>query len=477
MNEVKIMPISKTGKLILLLAVLLLIAGAVYLNWARLAPYVPFLAPKEEGGYKIVTEGGVKYKECYVCTMHPQIIRPHPADCPICGMSLVKKLVPAEGAKQPEQAPATQSSMPGMEMPEQKPSGSAAASSATPELKRISLDPRQRMLANVATSKVTRKYLSQDVFTVGKIAVDEQTVRKVSSRYAGRVERLDVNFTGQRVKKGQRIMTIYSPEIMATQKEYLIAKDSMDRLASSEFKEISEGTAGVLEAARTRMKLWGLTDAQVNELDKTRKVRTTVDVYSPISGTVVELMVREGDYVSEGSPLYRIADLGHVWMLADIYEHDFPKVSLGSVVEVTAEAYPGRTFHGAVTFMDPTINPESRTLKVRTEFPNPQGLLRPEMFVNARVLSKPVTAVTVPASAILYTGNHNVAWVEVEPGVFEYRDVKLGMRSNDEYQVLSGLKDGEVVVTQGGFLIDSEAQLRESAGGGMANMPGMQEKK
>ena len=476
------MPTSRLGKLLLTLAVLLLVAGAVYLNRARLAPYVPFLAQKEEGGYKVVLQGGVKYKECYVCTMHPQIVRPKPGDCPICGMSLVKKLVPVEGEKKAEQPPApamqSMSGMPGMEMPAQKPSGTAAAPQPTSELQRVSLDPRQRMLANVQTTKVARKYMSQDVYTVGKIAIDEQAVRRVSSRYPGRVERLDVNFTGQRVRKGQRIMSIYSPEIIATEKEYLIAKESMERLASSEFKEISQGTAGVLDAARTRMKLWGMTDSQIEELDKTRNVKTTVDVYSPISGTVVELMVREGDYVSEGSPLYRIADLGRVWMLADVFERDFQKVNMGSVVEVTAEGYPGRSFHGVVVFMDPTVNPESRTLKVRTEFPNPDGLLRPEMFVNAKILSKPITTLTVPASAILYTGTRNVAWAEVEPGVFEHRDVKLGMRSGDEYQVLSGLKEGESVVTQGGFLIDSEAQLRESAGGAsMAGMPGMEQKK
>ncbi len=338
----------------------------------------------------------------------------------------------------------------------------------------VALDPRERMLADVATSPVREETLSQEMDTVGTIAADERNIRKISARYAGRIEKLDVNVTGQYVRKGQELFTIYSPEIVATEKEYLIARASEERLESSDFKEVASGTAGVLQAARTRMKLWGLTDAQIERLDKTGKVTDSVSVFSPVSGTVTNISARQGDYVSEGAEVFTVTDLSRVWMEADIYEYQLPKAAMGSRVEVETDAYPGRMFTGRISFIDPSVNPQTRTIKVRADLFNPRGLLKPDMFVTAKVFSPPVRGVVVPTSAVLYTGNGNVAWVEDRPGVFTVRSVTVGVRSGDKFQILAGLRPGERVVTQGGFLIDSEAQLRESAAaGGMANMPGM----
>jgi membrane fusion protein, copper/silver efflux system len=187
----------------------------------------------------------------------------------------------------------------------------------------------------------------------------------------------------------------------------------------------------------------------------------------------MDIKMRQGDYVMEGSEVYTVADLSRVWMLADVYEYEFSKVGMDSSVEVTADAYPGKVFRGRVSFIEPTVEPQSRTVRVRVELSNPGGILKPEMFVNARIFSKPVKGLVVPASAVLYTGNRNIAWVEVEPNTFEPRNLTLGLRSGDDYLVLSGLKEGESVVSQGGFLIDSEAQLRASASGSMPGMPGM----
>jgi membrane fusion protein, copper/silver efflux system len=436
---------------------------SAYLSRSFWLHYMPW----GKGGQATLA-GGAKDANCktvYTCPMHHQIIRNSPGNCPICGMTLVKKAI--GGAAAPEAG-----------KPGEKGMGNMSSTPGTPQaqaLKTVTLDPRERMLANVATTEVREESISQEVDTVGKIVVDEQNIRKISSWYAGRIERLAVNFTGQYVRKGQEIFTIYSPEMVSAQKEYLIARASAARLKSSDFPEIASGSEGVLDAARTRMKLWGLTDAQIRRLDKTGQVSNTVSVYSPVSGTVTDIKAREGDYVTEGGEVFTVADLSRVWMEAEVYEYEFSKVSLGSRVEVTAEAYPGRVFRGRVSFIDPSVNPESRTVQVRVDMPNGNGMLKPEMFVTARVMSKPVQGVVVPASAVLYTGMGNVAWVEESPNVFTMRNVTVGLRSGDDFQILAGLKPGEHVVTQGGFLIDSEAQLEQSAGGGggMANMPGM----
>lgn len=457
-------------KVVLIIVVLAVLAGAAYFTRGS---WLPFVQKKPAGGFAVPGKESAKPKVCYVCPMHPQIIKEKPGECPICGMGLIKKEVPAEGG-----APGAMGNMSGMkgmpEMPGMEGGKHAEAATAAPGLKQITLDPRERMLANVATSVIRRGTISRDVYTVGKIAMNETTLRRISARYAGRIESLNADFTGQYVRKGQVLFTIYSPELMATQKEYLIAKQSLKRLGSSGFPEIERSTEGVLDSARMRMKLWGVTDAQIEKLDKDGTVSNAVSVYSPISGTVTEIKARQGDYVTEGAEVYAVADLSRVWMWAEVYEYEFSKVSIGSKAEVTVEAFPGKTFTGRVDFIDPAVNPESRTVRVRVDLMNKGGMLKPEMFVNARIFSKPLSGLVAPASAILYTGRGDIAWVEESPGVFTMREVKVGMRSGDYFQVLSGLNEGDKVVTQGGFLIDSEAQLRESAGGGMAGMPGME---
>lgn len=409
------------------------------------------------GGFTVVTRDGVRYKECYVCPMHPQIVKPAPGDCPICGMALVKKELPLDDAK--PAAPGQAGGMEGM-----------AGMETTAGLERITLDPRQRMLANVGTTEAVVKDLSRDVHAVGRVAVDEDTIRVATAWFPGRVERSYVGYAGQQVKKGARIMSIYSPELVSAQKEYLVAKNAAARISGSGFPEIASGSRDIAESARARLMQWGLTKPQVDRLDETGEVTRVLDIYSPVSGTVSMITAREGGYVGEGSELFRVADLGTVWVNAELYEFEFSKAGVGAHADVTADAFPGEVFHGKVSFIDPVVDSESRTVKARVVLPNKGGRLRPEMFVNVDIHSMPRRAVTIPASAVLYTGRRDVVWVEVEPGVFEPRDVSLGIRSADEFEVLSGIKAGEVVVSQGGFIIDSEAELRKSSG---QSMPGM----
>ncbi len=444
-------------KIIVLIVILVVLAAGAYLGrglWAgRPAAGRPATGSPASGG----AAANKKCETIYTCAMHPQIIRHHPGNCPICGMPLIKKVIPAAGRSEAGRSAAVIANVSGMQ-------GMGNISS-------VALDPRERMLANVATSPVRKETMSQEMDTVGTIAVDEQGIRKISARYAGRIEKLDVNVTGQYVRKGQELFTIYSPEMVATENEYLIAKASEKRLSSSDFKEVASGTEGVLKAARTRMKLWGMTGAQIARLDRTGRVSDTVSVFSPVSGTVTNISARQGDYVSEGTEVFTVSDLSRVWMEADIYEYQLSKARIGSRVEVTTDAWPGKIFYGRVSFMDPSVNPQTRTIRVRADL-NSRGLLKPDMFVTAKVFSPPVRGVFVPSSAVLYTGNGNVAWVEERPGVFTMRSITVGIQSGDDFQILAGLKPGEQVVTQGGFLIDSEAQLRASAQG-MANMPGM----
>jgi membrane fusion protein, copper/silver efflux system len=495
-----------TSKKVLIILIIFAAAAAAtagYLTKDRWTPYFT-------GGAK--TTSATAMKKVYVCPMHSQIVREKPGDCPICGMSLVERVVPATGAEQPKPELKPIYTCPmhsqvtrekpgdcpicGMALvkketaPEQKPAGAGMenmpgmpgmpgmSEAEHLALKKVSLDPRAQMLANVATVEAVKKDLSQDIRANGKVAFDEQSVRKVNARYGGRIEKLSVNYTGQRVGRGQQLLSIYSPELVATQKEYMIAKRTSARLKASDFAEISRGTEGMLDAARARMKQWGLTDGQIDRLDKTGEVNSSIPVYSPVSGTVTELKVRQGDYVTEGGELYTVSDLSRVWVFAEVYESDLSKAGIGSRVEVTTDAYPGERFLGKVSFIDPVVNPRSRTIRLRAALPNPYGKLKPEMFVTARVFGKALKALAVPASAVLYTGDKNIVWVETVPGTYEMRAVQVGSRTGSDYQIISGITEGERVVTQGAFLIDSEAQLRESAGGGtgMADMPGMKSK-
>jgi membrane fusion protein, copper/silver efflux system len=462
------MAIKKRVMIVIVAAVLALLAGAAYMTrgyW--LGPLTG--AGETEGGFNVVVKDGVKYKECYTCPMHTQIIKPAPGDCPICGMTLVKKLIPLEGQQEEKGAMKNMSGMRGGEMPGEK---QAMPEAEKTMLEAVSLDPRQRIIANVATSKVEYREISGDVYTVGRVAINEDTIKKEAAWFPGRIERIYFHYPGEYVKKGQRIMSVYSPELVSTQKEYLIAKGAADRLESAGFPEVTKSTNDVIEAARTRMRLWGVSDDQIQKLDKTGVPDGSLDVYSKVSGTLTDIKAREGGYVTEGSELFTVADYGSVWVNAEVYEYEFSKVSMGARVEITADAYPGRVYHGRVSFIDPEVDSQSRTVRLRAVIQNRGGQLKPEMFVNAHVLSKPRKALSVPASAVLYTGRRNIVWVQSAPGEYEPHDVTLGLRSGDEYEVLSGLSDGMTVVTQGGFLIDSEAELKKSAGGGMS-MPGM----
>jgi len=368
----------------------------------------------------------------YTCPMHPFIRSDRPGACPICGMTLVPE---AGGAAGPFAENATRLGL-------------------------VSMSPTQRVMANVATEKVARREFGTGTVALGKVTWDERRLTKISARTGGRVERLHVDFTGTSVRQGEPLLEIYSPDLVASQREYLVALAGVEKFRESPYPDAREMSEKLLDASRTRLSLWGVTEEQIAELSRTRKPRTVFTVFSPVSGVVTERLVTAGQYVMEGGALYSVADPDPVWIQAEVYESDLRKVSPGAAAAVTTEAYPRRRFAGKVSFVDPFLNPETRTAKVRIELANPGWLLKPDMFVRVDLTGGRGKALAVPESAVLITGQRAVAWVEISGNVFEPREVRVGNRSGGYYEVLSGLSEGETVVSSAGFLIDSENQLR-----------------
>ncbi|MGB3400031.1 MAG: efflux RND transporter periplasmic adaptor subunit [Candidatus Deferrimicrobiaceae bacterium] len=425
--------------------------------------------------------GGEIVSGKYTCPMHPFIVNDRPGACPICGMTLVpQESMASYGGSSPGGAAEksarkilywTDPMIPGdrSDRPGKSPMGmdrvpvyeEAAVGS-------VSVNSAQRVMANVATEKVAMREFSLDTIAVGKIAWDERKVAKVAARFGGRVEKLHVNFTGTRVDRGQPLLDIYSPELVATQREYLLAREGLVRMKESPYGDAREMSSGLLAAVRRRLALWNVTDAQIEELERTGEPRTAFTVFAPASGVVTERLVTAGQYVMEGTLLYAIADLGNVWILAEIYETEIHKVAVGTQASITTDAYPGREFRGRVAFVDPFLNPETRTVRVRVDLPNPGGLLKPEMFVNVSFRGKQGKALSVPDTAVLVTGRMAMAWVETAPNAFEPRVVRTGQKSGGYYEILSGLSEGDTVVTSGGFLLDSESQLKGGTAGSHA---------
>ncbi len=365
-------------------------------------------------------------KTLYTCGMHPQVIQDHPGNCPICGM----KLTPIRGGA-------------GMDT-------NAASSSA------IAVDAATRQNMNLRTDIVQAAPLRKTIRTVGTIGYNETAMADVTTRYKGWIEKLDVDATGQLVHRGDPLFEVYSPELYDAEVQFLQA-------VTNKFKKFKSGIAAKQEAIRN-LKNFDVTDAQIAGIETNRHVLRTLAMPAPISGFVIEKDAVAGQMVDAGIRLYRIADLGIVWVLAEIYEQDLPFVQLGQEAVVKVPAFPDREFRGRVTFVYPTVDEKTRTARVRLEFENPGYFLKPGMFVSAQIQAElAASAVLVPDSAVLRSGAKNTVFVALDGGKFEARDVALGVEGSDDLvQVLSGLKAGERIVTSGQFLLDSESQLREA---------------
>ncbi len=391
-----------------------------YLVTLTLALLFAFCGSKEEN-HKNHTDSSAtaEAKEVYTCPMHPSVISDRPGACPVCGMALVKKSAQQDVSKEELQ-----------------------------NLEHVSLSPTQRVLANVATMPVEKMPLTKMIDVVGIVDVAETYQATVSARFRGRIEKLYVNFTGDFVQKGQPLVELYSPDLVTSQQEFILA--------------LAGNQQNLIDGMRERLRLnYGMTDEQIRSLESTRSVQTAVQFKSPISGTVVLKQVQVGQYVDEGTVLYQLANLSKVWIYLDVYEKDVQFVKKGQIVHIKTDAYPDEEFTGRVTFIDPVMNPETRTVRIRSEFDNRHGMLKPKMFVKAQLHMEGKHTLTVPASAIMFTGKRTVVWVETQKNTFEPRDVVLGQSANSEYEIVSGLEEGEMIAISGGFLIDSESALQQ----------------
>ena len=400
-------------------------------------PAASVQAPPTQGfrePIKVAAVEEVAKKTQYTCGMHPFIIQDEPGDCPICGM----KLTPVKA-------------------------GGAATSAAGS----VTIDPATIQNMGVRTAPVQRRDLARTIRTVGLVTYDEPRQYSLNSKIEGWVERLHVNQSGQPVNKGQPLLEIYSPELVAAQEEYLLALANRGRLETSPFAEIAEGAARLLEAARSRLRYWDISEAQIRKLETNGEVRRTMTIHSPYQGVVTDKKVVEGMRVMAGQELLQIADLRRVWVNADLYEFELPWVRQGLTAEVelpfTGEK-KGNRLTGTITYIYPYLQGETRTARARIEFANPDLALKPGMYANVLIRSEAIPqALVVPEAAVLAVGASHRVFVALGEGRFEPREVTTGLHDDQGFiQITNGLAEGEPVVVSAQFLFDSESKLQEA---------------
>lgn len=392
-----------------------ILAGGLFLGYV-------FFGTSQEGNLNTTEISESSQSQMWTCSMHPQIMQPEPGDCPICGMDLIPAESGAEGLA----------------------------------LNEIKMTKNAMALANIQTTIVgnASETDGNTLLLSGKIMPNEEANAVQASYFEGRIEKLNVNFTGEEVRRGQLLATIYAPTLVAAQQELLTAAS------------MKESQPALYKAVRNKLKLWKITDSQIEQIESSGKVRENFPIYATVSGTVSEKLAEEGDYVKQGQPIVKVSNLGTVWAMFDAYENQISQLKEGQKITVTTNAYPNKEFEATISFIDPVLNTQSRTVSVRATLNNKEGILKPGMFVTSSVhMSKKGEAkslITVPASAVLWTGNRSLVYVKTNPNepVFKMREVTLGTKNGDVYTIIEGLANGEEVVTNGTFTVDAAAQLQ-----------------
>jgi Cu(I)/Ag(I) efflux system membrane fusion protein len=348
----------------------------------------------------------------------------------------------------------------GVGLPERAAAGDAADRGESARAA-IRLDAEQQQAMGVTYGVVERRSLDKTIRTVGRFDYDERKLAAVTLKISGYIKDLFVDYTGKTVRKGEPLFTIYSPELVSGEQEYLLAVRNQKELGKSQVPSAAQSAASLLRASRERLLLWDLSERQVRELEEAGKPSLYQTIYSPASGIVLEKMVVAGQSVQAGMTLYKIADLSTIWVYGDIYEYELPFVKVGQNAEIRLSYAPGRSFAARVAYVYPTLDPKTRTVKVRFELPNStDDLLRPEMYGSVELRVPLGERLVVPKTAILDSGRRQLVFVAAGDGRLTPREVKLGDRVDDYVEVLEGLQPGERVVTSANFLVDSESQLQ-----------------
>jgi Cu(I)/Ag(I) efflux system membrane fusion protein len=331
------------------------------------------------------------------------------------------------------------------------------------------ISPERLQAIGVKFEPAVRRPMEHGIRTVGRVEVDERLLSRVTLKLEGWIDQLLVNYTGEKVKRGQPLFTLYSPELVATEEEYLIALRASRTLGHSEFPEVAAGAKATLAATRRRLLLWDIQASHLRDLERTGQVQTTLPIHAPQSGTVINKMALAGLQVKPGDELYTIADLSRIWIVGDIYEYELPLVAIGQNANVSLSYAPGLALQARIGFIYPTVDPQTRTAKVRFELDNPGEKLKPGMYANVELKVPLGERLAVPKDAVLESGERQIVFIHLGGGRLEWRNAKIGQRSGDWLEILDGVAEGEHVVTSANFLIDSESQLK-TAVGGMAGM-------
>lgn len=398
------------------LVIAVLIAG-LFLGWLF------FHSPKQEVQGAVADEEQADAEEVtWTCSMHPQVRQDEPGDCPICGMDLI-------------------------------PVSTAGIVDTDIDADEIMISEEAAKLADIQTVRVERRIPENTLFLQGRVQVDERNMAELTARFGGRIEKLYVSYTGARVTEGQKLATIYSPEMMIAQAELL------------EAVQMKESRPAMYRAARSKLKLWDLRDEQINSIEQKGKPSPYFDILSPLSGTVMEKKVSQGTYVNTGDEMFMLAGLSEIWVIFDAYEDDIPWVKTGDKINFTIQSLPGTEFSARVSFIDPFIGKDTRTAGLRVELGNRSLKLKPGMFAEGTLFSDIAAGsekLLIPKSAVLWTGKHAVVYVKIpdrEMPSFLYREIELGPEAGDYYVVADGLEEGEEIAVNGVFKIDAAAQL------------------
>ncbi len=390
-----------------------------------LAGYLIFGNNSDSTNQKI-TEGHdhseASTNEIWTCSMHPQIMNSEPGDCPICGMDLIPAETSAEGLAANE----------------------------------IKMTENAMALANIQTSIVGSFAASDDdgmISLSGKIAENEENNAVQASYFEGRLERLNVSYEGQKVNKGQLLATIYSPNLVAAQQELITAAS------------LKESQPALYNAVRNKLKLWKLSESQINNIESSGKVGEKFPIYATVSGTVAIVMASEGDYLKQGQPILKVSNLNSVWAEFDAYENQISQFKKGQKIKVITNAYPNKEFEAVISFINPVLDNNTRTVKVRTTLSNKENLFKPGMFVTGKIKGARQyleESLNVPATAVLWTGERSLVYIKTSTNdaIFEMREVTIGVRNGDSFTIIAGLKNGDEIVTKGAFSVDAAAQLQ-----------------